>query len=435
MTDERPVATRHRSVDLLRVVSIFVVVIGHQVIAVLGWSNGAFTGSNLLELAPRYRIATWAFQIVPIFFIVGGFTNAASWESARRRGIGYVGWLRARAARLLRPALVFVAFWTVLPVALVLLGVLPASVARIGGREVSLPLWFLASYLMVVAAGPVLLAVHRRYGVGTFVGLAGLAALVDFATYGFGLTDVGLANHLVVWLAVAELGILWRDGTLSASRAVAWVLFAGGAIALVGLTTVGGYPVAMIHLAHDARSNAFPPSLAMLSLAVTQCGAVLLLDDALNRWLARERVWRAVIAANAMVMTFYLWNMTGVVLAAVLVYPTGIAPQPEPLTTTWWLLRPAWVALCLLCLAPLLLAFRWAERPGPAPPDGRGRADLAVTLPGCLLSAVGFAYLAVHAFPVPDEELVWPLVGVVSLLTGAALLRVGIPRPRRTLGG
>lgn len=46
-------AKRNRYADLLRVVSIFVVVIGHWLMAVLGYEDGTFTGRNLLEIATR----------------------------------------------------------------------------------------------------------------------------------------------------------------------------------------------------------------------------------------------------------------------------------------------------------------------------------------------------------------------------------------------
>src|SRR3989304_2005158 len=76
-------ATRNRYADLLRVVSIFVVVLGHWMMAVLAYHDGKFTGQNLLEIDPWTHILTWIFQVMPIFFIVGGFTNASSGRSAR----------------------------------------------------------------------------------------------------------------------------------------------------------------------------------------------------------------------------------------------------------------------------------------------------------------------------------------------------------------
>src|SRR4026208_286829 len=76
--------TRNRYVDLIRVVSIGVVVLGHWTMAVLGYRDGRFSGQNLLELNPDLQILTWLFQVMPLFFIVGGFTNRGSWGTAER---------------------------------------------------------------------------------------------------------------------------------------------------------------------------------------------------------------------------------------------------------------------------------------------------------------------------------------------------------------
>ena len=123
---DRTPSSRNRYLDLLRFVSIAAVVLGHWLIAVLGFRDGAFVGENLLEIYPDAQIGTWLFQVMSIFFLVGGFTNALSWESGTKRGSSYGAWLQARYARLLRPALVFVAFWTVLPILAVAIA-LPSS--------------------------------------------------------------------------------------------------------------------------------------------------------------------------------------------------------------------------------------------------------------------------------------------------------------------
>jgi hypothetical protein len=161
---------------------------------------------------------------------------------------------------------------------------------------------------------------------------------------------------------------------------------------------------------------------------VAQTGLVLLMDDRVNRWLERPRVWLAVAWANSMIMTFYLWNMSAVVLAAVLVFPTGIAPQPEPLSTAWWLLRPPWLLLCAACLVPFLLAFRWAERPVVVE---RGPVPAAAALVGAVASAAGLAVLAREAFPVQGEVVFWPAIGVALVVLGALALRIDALAPLR----
>jgi fucose 4-O-acetylase-like acetyltransferase len=417
-------ATRNRYADLLRVASILVVVVGHWLMAVLAYRDGTFTGENLLEVATWTHVLTWVFQVMPIFFIVGGFTNASSWRSASERGVRYADWLRSRSARLLGPALAFVAFWTVLPTLAVAVG-LPSGMARTGGREVALPIWFLAVYLLTVAAAPPLLASHRRYGVRVLIVLAAAAAAVDALRYGLDLGFVGAANYAFVWLGVLELGFLWRDGELTRRRWIPRAMAAGGLAVMAGLTTVGDYPVSMIGLSHAERSNTLPPTIALLALAVWQCGAMLVFENAANRWLERPRVWLGVVVANSMVMTFYLWNMTAAVLAAVILLPTGIAPQPETLTAAWWWWRLGWIAACALCLVPFLFAFRWAERPGaPPPPAPAGWVGLATSLGGIAASSAGMSIVAAAAFPVRGEVVAMPALGVACLVAGALLLQV-----------
>ena len=416
--------TRNRYADLLRVASIFVVVIGHWLMAVLEYEDGSFVGKNLLEIATWTHILTWIFQVMPIFFIVGGFTNAGSWRSASRRGMSYATWLRTRSARLLGPALVFVAFWTVLPMLAVLVG-LPSGMARTGGREVALPSWFLAVYLLTVAAAPPLLAVHQRYGVRVLVALAAGAATVDAVRYGFDVGWIGVVNYAFVWLAILELGFLWREGALTRVRWIPWAMAGTGLAALALLTTVFDYPVSMIGLSHAQRSNTLPPTIALLALAVWQCGAMLIFEKLANRWLLRPRVWLGVVVANSMVMTFYLWNMTAAVLAAVILLPTGIAPQFEELSGAWWLWRLGWIAACAICLVPFLFAFRWAERPGaPPPPAPAGWSGLVMSLAGVACAAAGMSIIAAAAFPVQGEVLAMPLLGVAFLVVGAILLHV-----------
>ena len=428
--------SRNRYVDLIRVVSIGIVVLGHWTMAVLGYRGGKFTGANLLELNPDLQILTWAFQVMPLFFIVGGFTNGGSWASAQRRGTRYADWLRAKSARLIRPALWFVAFWTLIPVLGVTLGILPTSVARTGAEEVSLPLWFLAVYVLAIAAVPALFTVHQRYGGAKVLsGLVLAAFIVDNLRFGADVPIVGALNYAFVWLALLELGFLWREDAFDGGRWVPWLMMAGGLAALGVMVRWFDYPVSMISLSHAPRSNALPPSLALVALGIWQFGAALLFAAPANRWLRRPRPWLVVVVANSMIMTFYLWNMSAVVLAAVLLFPTGVGPQPEALSTAWWLLRPAWWLACAICLLPFLLGFRWAERPvGPPRASRAGRPGVAIALLGTAAAGAGFALLAARAFPVPGSIVLIPTAGVLLVALSAVLTHVDPIAPLRRGG-
>ena len=156
---------------------------------------------------------------------------------------------------------------------------------RSSAGEVSLPLWFLSVYVLVVAAAPALLTAHRRVGGGLLLVLVAGTVLADIGHYGLDQAWMAIANYAFVWLAMLELGFLWRDGVLTARPWIPWALLAGGLVVVGTLVTWFDYPVSMITLSKADRSNAFPPSLALLALGFAQTGLVLLLEGAANRWL------------------------------------------------------------------------------------------------------------------------------------------------------
>ena len=144
---------RNRYVDFLRAVSILMVVTGHWLIVALQYVDGELIIGDLLELRPNTQWLTWVFQVMPIFFIVGGYANAVSLESARRKGVGYAGWLAARLHRLMTPLLALLIGWALLAVALYFFGV-SGDVTRLVSRAALIPTWFLAIYIMVVILAP-----------------------------------------------------------------------------------------------------------------------------------------------------------------------------------------------------------------------------------------------------------------------------------------
>src|SRR5690606_35104234 len=102
---ERTPADRNRSVDALRAFSILVVVFGHWSMAAVEVQDGELVTGHLLEMATWTHPVTWLLQVMPIFFVVGGYANGVSWRSSRRKGETYGGWLRSRIRRLIIPVL------------------------------------------------------------------------------------------------------------------------------------------------------------------------------------------------------------------------------------------------------------------------------------------------------------------------------------------
>ena len=203
-------ASRDRTVDLMRAVSIAVVVIWHWAGSVTHRRDGEIVMPNPIDQVPLLWLATWLGQVMPVFFLVGGFANLAAWDRVDGSARAF---LRLRLARLLRPTAVFLGVWAVIEV--VLLIAVPDYPGVLSyGRVVAVPLWFLAAYVWVVLLIPLTAVAHRRAAVPTVVLLGLSVVAVDIARFGAGLELFGLVNTALVWIFVHQLGYLWRDGML-----------------------------------------------------------------------------------------------------------------------------------------------------------------------------------------------------------------------------
>jgi surface polysaccharide O-acyltransferase-like enzyme len=348
-------ASRDRPVDALRAFSIGVVVIWHWVFSITHRADGELVMPNPIEQVPLAWLATWVLQVMPVFFLVGGFANLAAWDRTEAAAGPF---LRRRLARLLRPAGMFVVAWAAAE-ALLLVTVpgYPGVVEY--GLIVFTPLWYLAAYLGVVLLVPLTAAAHRRAALPAIVVLGAAVAAVDAVRFGLGLEVAGLINSMLVWVFVHQLGYLWRDGILDPPRR-RWMLAAAGLAGLVVIAALDVYPRSMVATTEDELSHMFPTTAGIATLAVFQLGVVLLLRRALAAWLQRRRVWKAVVAINAVVMTVFLWHMTALLAALALVEAAGLPIYPAA-TAEWWVQRPLWLLVPGVLLAVLVAVFARAE--------------------------------------------------------------------------
>ncbi|MFE2171122.1 acyltransferase [Streptomyces sp. NPDC059447] len=382
-------AGRDRYVDLLRVASLGTVIGGHWLMAAVG------TGGigNLLAVVPGLQVLTWALQVMPVFFFVGGFSHALSYRSLVRRGDGgpvYADFLRARLRRLLRPTLVFVLVWAALALGVQLAGAGDGRLSGAALRMVTQPLWFIGIYLAMVAFTPPLLKLHERHGWAAFAGLCGAAAAVDVLRFALGVPYVEFLNFGFVWLAVHQLGFLRADGRIRRPALLAAAGLAGATL----LVAYGPYPLSMVGMPGEKVSNMAPPTLALLCHGLWLVGAVQLVAKPAAARLARPRVWRRVVAANGIAMTAFLWHLTAMLAVYGAQLALGIA-LPEPATAAWWAQVPVRIALATGLTALLVACFRRFEAPpgkaagAPAGPGSGPRAAAGITL--CLLGVLGLS--------------------------------------------
>jgi fucose 4-O-acetylase-like acetyltransferase len=411
---------RERSIDLYRAFAILTVVVGHWLAFALRVEDGRLTGQNLLGIWPPAPWLTWFFQVMPLFFVVGGYGNAASWS---RQGptTTSIAWIGARLWRLLLPSVVLLAVASVAAVG--------ARVAGAGGTTldlalavVGLPLWFLAVYVVVVATTPWLVAAERRVGLRLPLALLGACLVVDVLANHLGVSIVGWSTYALFWLGVYSVGICWHSAALLRRAWLPAALAGTGACALVLLTTLGPYPVSMLAAPGERIQNNGPPSAALVALAVTQIGVALLLRHRVGRWCERRRLWAGVVAVNLSAMSIYLWHMVAALGAAVLFWRLGLVEAAQAPSAAWWAQRPLWYLVCAALLLAVVAVVRPVEarRPVQRPlPATRARGALLAT--GVLLAAAGMVQLTVSGLAGGPAGL--PVAGLGATVVGMLAVR------------
>ena len=151
------------------------------------------------------------------------------------------------------------------------------------------------------------------------------------------------------------------------------------------------------------------------------------------------------MAVNARIMTLFLWHLTALVIAAVVLVMAFGLPTPAAATGWWWLSKPLWIATAGAVLAVLVAVFGRAEDPRPVgasrtPVDGSSTLDMAATCVGLVLVVRGLIGLALDGFSrvldAAGRDFAWlslsPVADVVLILLGYALVEGLWHRRRHT---
>jgi Acyltransferase family len=294
--------TRDRATDVIRIVSLVGVVVGHTVMATSTLRDGVFIWNNLLTASPVFQALTWVLQIMPPFFFAGVAASIESWKP----GSSWGNWLMRRCTRLYRPVFYYLAFWWVSLA--VLSAVLPEHVYEpVAGISIQL-MWFLGAYVLVLATVPLLARITTA---GRLVAAVGGAytfiAVVDAIRINVdGLSALGYLN-MIVWLIPGMLGVAYRRRLLAGHAAL--VL---GVVMLalnVALVVFGPYAVSLVGIESQHLKNMTPPSLLLAGHAIMMCAFAIAAAPAIARWAQRPRVWWLAAIGNSGAMTLYLWHI------------------------------------------------------------------------------------------------------------------------------
>ncbi|MEV0804878.1 acyltransferase [Micromonospora sp. NPDC050200] len=448
---ERTPAGRERYVDFLRALAISLVVVGHWLVTVVVHdSSGHLTGFSALSDLAWARPLSWIFQVIPVFFLVGGFANAASLNNRLARGGNATEWLLDRSARLVRPTTVLLLTLAIGSLLGRVIGVDAAEIRTVVSFA-TIPLWFLSAYVAVVGLTPVMYPLHHRFGFAVPLVLVALVAAGDLGRL-LGPGPLSGGNFLLGWLVIHQIGFAWYDAyalkgpaghdgrrrrllarRLPLGRPAGVPLLLVGLGALLLLTVVGPYPVSMIEVPGERLDNTSPPSLALLALATLQLGVILLLHHPVERWLRRPRPWRAVIGVNAVVMTVFLWHLTAVVVLIGVLTTVHWLPSPPVGGGSWYAFRALWLLMLTAVLLALIAVLGPIEartsrrtRHQDRERTGTGRTSTTRTV----LTAAGYAGVVAGLLintmvgMSAPEPLGLPPGALVAFLVGAGILRL-----------
>ncbi|MFJ4538789.1 acyltransferase [Streptomyces tibetensis] len=346
---------RDRAVDALRAAAVLGVVLGHWLVTALVSDGRTLRTASPLQHMPWLAPVSWTFQTLAVFFLVGGHVATRSHASARARGVPYRQWLTARLSRLFKPVAAVLGLWTVAAVALLLSGTEYGTVRTLVKLALS-PLWFLVVFAGLTAATPLLARLNPLWPLAVVLH-------VDLLRFGLGGPAwLGWVNVAAGWMVPYTLGAAWTRGELERRRA-GWILLVGGAVATAGLVAWAGYPASMVGVPGQSVSNLYPPTLAVVTFGLAQCGGALLLRERLRHAMRRPVAWAAVACVNLTAMTVFLWHQTALMATTATGLLAGRLPglHTPPDGLAWVGDRLLWLPVFVLALSVCWAAFRSFE--------------------------------------------------------------------------
>ncbi|TSI19765.1 acyltransferase [Brevibacterium aurantiacum] len=458
-TTHRP--HRDRAIDLIRFGCLVVVVILHSMMsaAVLGADGEVVPTVALLHTA-GFTAASWFFQIMPLFFFIGGYAAISGWRRTQATGGTWADYIRARLRRLVIPVATLIGLAGAGLSIASELGV-PADLLAEASTRIGQPLWFLAVYVGLTSLVPLAVHFHERAPRRTIAALAGAVVTVDGLVALTGVNGLGYLNFLFVWPLIQQFGFFYADAIHRPVRAwSAWTVMVLSLVSLGVLVGLGVYSPNML-------INLNPPTGALVLLGIAQMCILRLSHARLNDIVSggsdrtavgheyRARIWERVISwGNTYGIQVYLWHMPIVIT---LIGALGYAAQllsgvpagdglsaagimlPEIESNWWWLTRLPWLITVMGLAALLAMAMSKIPFPREARLATFGRAAargvreifstsearvgqrLSRPVPRALTAvALAMGGIAI-ALLVGIAPLIWTLVSVSALLTSLVL--------------
>ncbi|WP_029261762.1 MULTISPECIES: acyltransferase family protein [unclassified Microbacterium] len=409
-------ASRDTGIDFVRALCVLGVVLLHSIMVGVTVDAAGPVFENASDGTGWIAPLSWLLQVMPLFFVIGGFSGLLAYRRLRERGGSALGFVAGRLHRLLRPAVFTIAIVGVGLALLTVFGV-PADLIATAGFRYGQPLWFLGVFLLCQALLPALAAAHERAPYRTIGALVAASIAVDVLRAATGLEGLGFLNLAFVWMTLQQLGFFVADGRIGRlSRRVRATAGLGALLLLVATFLTGVY-------SPDLIANINPPTAALLLVGVAHTSLLSLHRERIERFSRRPRVAAFTAFVTVRTMTIYLWHMPVLLVmagaTAVNALVTGVA-LPSLDSADWWAARPLWLATALALTALVAVAFtRFESQPAP-----QATGSLPRVVAGALSGLVGVLMLLVLGTSVATA-----LIAVALILAALRLASQTTPLP------
>ncbi|CAD5139420.1 Acyltransferase family protein [Microbacterium sp. Nx66] len=372
-----PTGHRDTGIDVVRALCVLGVVLLHAVMVGVTVSESGPVFENASDGTGWIAPLSWLLQVMPLFFVIGGFSGLLAYRRLRDRGGSATAFVAGRVHRLLRPALFTIAAVGIALAVLTVVGVSPDLIA-VAGFRYGQPLWFLGVFLLCQALLPAFVALHDRAPLRTIALLAAAAVAVDVLRATTGNDALGFLNLAFVWLTMQQLGFFLADGRVDALRPGVRVAIGTGSLGLLVALFLGGV------YSPDLIANINPPTAALLLVGLIHTTLFSLYRDRIGRFSRHTPVAAFTAFVTRRTMTIYLWHMPVLLVmagATALAAIVGGLSLPALDSVEWWAARPLWLVTALVLTALVAVRVdRFENHPSPTATDSRRRLVLGTAV-------------------------------------------------------
>ena len=307
--------SRERYIDLLKVISIFVVIFSTDFFLNFESSGYEILINNESTSNSGMSIASWYLNGLAVFFFCNGFSNSIAWYSNTGRDGSVWEFLANRINSILGPMLVLIIIGSFSIHYSIANKLVPEYFVTSNdslhptAEFLLWPLWLVSIYLVVLMFSPITAYFHKKSSIMSILFLLVVFLFIDLFNFSGTYLFIKYLNYLFFWLFIHQLGYFYADGTIQQIKLNYFFLLSIFAyLSLYIISTEYSTLDSISNFRLTMETNEDPPTLLMLLSSVGSISFVLLFRNYGERVLKNIYIWSVVSVLNAHLYTYFLWH-------------------------------------------------------------------------------------------------------------------------------